>query len=198
MSAMLFGLQCYGQDRPGQGSQKGSASPSGPVVLKEKKAVRSRGGHGFAGVVVRLDSEAKTILVKGRGKVVTFDTTNPVLKGFRRMEEIKVGSYVSVAYTGVGIRIAKISKKEASMGGGEASMERSTGRAAGSKKEGLARMRVKTKGNTFGDVDENKDGKVSAVELSAVVKDLNLKQFKEYDRDGDGYLNEQEYRGVAK
>ena len=54
------------------------------------------------------------------------------------------------------------------------------------------------KGSGFRDVDENKDGKVTPVELSVVLKDLTMGQFKGYDRDSDGFLNESEFRAATK
>jgi hypothetical protein len=186
----------YAQDGQ-RGTPQGRIEKEAPPGRSgEVKAVRSRGGHGFVGIVLRVDPEARTILVRGGGKTVSFDVSNPILKGYRSLGEIKKGSYVSLAYTANAIRIGKSSR--AAVDRGEyGSVGRREGPTAG-KNSASKRMRVKTKGDGFNDIDENKDGRVSAVELSAVVKDLSLKQFKEYDKDGDGCLSESEFRAVVR
>ena len=156
-------------------------------------AARS-GGGGFVGVVTGIGADAKVISVRGGGKTVSFDASNPVLKGFRKLEDVKRGTTVSIAYTAQGVRIMR-----ASLAGGG-----STGPAvkepvakAAAKKTGLRGARVHVKGTGFRDVDENKDGKVTAVELSVIYKDLTMMQFKEYDKNGDGALSESEFRAAT-
>jgi hypothetical protein len=199
LGVMAFGSQCYSQDTSKVEAQSKAAKVSEAPKTKEKKTVkRHRSSHAFAGVVVRIDAEAKTIVVKGRGKAIGFDMSNPAIRGFRSIQDIKRGSYVSVAYTVDGIRIARISKSEASLAAREAGPGERGVRSGAAKKGTSGRVRVKTKGDDFADIDENKDGKVSAVEMSAVIKNLNMKEFKEYDRNGDGYLDDKEYRAVAR
>ncbi len=184
----VFGIRCYSQDTAQTGPKDKTQAESGSVRMKKAKTVKSRGHRAFTGIVMRVDTDAKTILVKGRGKAVAFDISNPTLKGFRGLRDIRKGNYVSVVYTAHGIRIARSSRSEA--GPERDEVVRGTAKRGGS---GSGRVRVKTKGEDFCDIDENKDGKVSAVELSAVVKNLNMQEFKEYDKDGDGYLNAKEY-----
>lgn len=163
----------------------GSADEGGS---RKAGAEKKRGGN-YSGVVARVDLEAKTITVKSGGKVVTFDASNPTFKGYGGLENIKTGNYAAVSYTAGGVRIAKSAKIS-----GESGVIREKPVIA--KKGADKRQRIREKGSGFFDVDENKDGKVTPVELSAVVKDLTMKQFKEYDRDGDGSLSQSEFRSV--
>ncbi|MBA4417336.1 MAG: hypothetical protein C0392_05435 [Syntrophus sp. (in: bacteria)] len=178
-----------------EGKSQGSNRNKNAVSAKSQKGKREniRRHQAFTGLIVHTDSAAKMISVKGRGRTVTFDVSNPFMKGYRSVEDLKSGDYVAVSYTFDGVRIVKITKSEALSDRGEISE-----RPATAKKGVSRRARVKEKGSTFNDVDENKDGKISPVELSAVVKDLQMKQFKEYDKDGDGYLSESEFQYVVK
>jgi hypothetical protein len=160
----------------------------------------SRGGGTFTGAVVWADPGTKTLTVKGRGRIVTFDATNPTFRGFKSLEDVREGSYVAVSYTSTGVRIAKTSKIESSV---EEPREKSVAAkgttARGAKKEPKKRIaRVQQKGIGFGDVDENKDGKVTPVELSVVMGDLTMEKFKQYDKNGDGCLSETEYRSALR
>jgi len=60
------------------------------------------------------------------------------------------------------------------------------------------RLRDKPRSSEFWDVDNNKDGKITAIELTVLYPDLTLQQFREYDKNGDGFLNEQEFRAAKK
>ncbi|HOE16583.1 MAG TPA: EF-hand domain-containing protein [Syntrophorhabdaceae bacterium] len=60
------------------------------------------------------------------------------------------------------------------------------------------RLRDRPMTSEFRDVDNNKDGKVSAVELSVIFPDLTLQQFREYDKNRDGVLDEQEFRAAKR
>ena len=56
---------------------------------------------------------------------------------------------------------------------------------------------MKTDGKSFADVDNNKDGKISAMELSVVIPNLTVEQFRQYDKNHDGYLNKAEFEQIA-
>jgi Ca2+-binding EF-hand superfamily protein len=56
---------------------------------------------------------------------------------------------------------------------------------------------MKTDGKSFADVDNNKDGKISAIELSVVIPGLTMEQFRQYDKNHDGYLNKAEFEQIA-
>ena len=57
-------------------------------------------------------------------------------------------------------------------------------------------QRIRTRGSGFDDVDANKDGKVNPVELSVIVPNLTMEQFKGFDKNSDGTLNRSEFRTV--
>lgn len=60
------------------------------------------------------------------------------------------------------------------------------------------RLRDKPRSSEFRDVDNSKDGKISAVELTVLFPDLTLQQFREYDKNGDGFLDESEFRAAKR
>jgi len=53
--------------------------------------------------------------------------------------------------------------------------------------------RAKTDGQNFEDVDNNKDGWISPVELCVLIPDMTMEQFRKYDKNGDGRLDRVEY-----
>ena len=187
--SVVFVAQGFGRET---GTDVGTGKAAGPVKVEKAGKQKARGGSGFVGVVVAVDQTTKIISVKGRGRIVTFDASSPTFRGFRRLEDVKVGTYAAVSYTRDGTRISKASKREAAAG-----PERSEERPTAAKKEPRKRIaRVQAKGISFFDVDENKDGKITPVELSVVVSDLTMEQFKAHDKNGDGCLNQSEYGTV--
>jgi hypothetical protein len=161
----------------------------------------------FAGTVVNVDVSEKIIAVAKRGIALTFDISNPTFKGYKDINEVKVGDYVSITSTNKGIKIAKTSaesfrpqeKKEevskriprpAPKPKKVASIPKET---LAPKKRSPVRVRERKVSRDFNDVDNNQDGKISPIELSIIIPDLTMKQFREYDRNGNGYLDESEY-----
>ena len=159
---------------------------------KTRHARTAKGSNSFTGVVAEVNQADKTISVRGRGTTITFDASNPIIKSGQKLEDFRVGSYVAVSYTPDGIRIARSSKKDA------ASAEARPAPAPGKREARSRAPRVRMKGAGFSDVDENKDGKITPVELSVVIGGITMQQFREYDRNGDGCLSETEYRAVPK
>ena len=53
-------------------------------------------------------------------------------------------------------------------------------------------------GESFENVDIKKDGKITPVELSIVIKDLTMEQFRKYDKKHRGYLDKKEYLEAVK
>jgi len=159
---------------------------------KARQARTMKGRSSFVGVVAAVDQADKTISIRGRGTTITFDASNPIMRPGQKLEDFRIGSYVAVSYTPDGIRISKSSKKDVS------SAEVRAAPVPGKKEARSRAPRVRTKGNGFSDVDENKDGKITPVELSVVLGGLTMQQFKEYDKNGDGCLSETEYRVVPK
>jgi hypothetical protein len=149
----------------------------------------------FTGTVIDVNAAVQTISVKDKGRTVTFDVSNPVLKGYRSIAGIRVGDRIALAYTRDGISITKLSGK-----GSRAEVERPRAKPEPkkSKKEGRIRVAARTQGTDFDDVDENKDGKVSPVELSVILPSLTLEDFRKHDKNGDGYLNRSEFKPIKR
>ena len=52
---------------------------------------------------------------------------------------------------------------------------------------------MKTDGKSFAEVDNNKDCKISPIELCVLVPDLTMEQFRQYDKNHDGHLDKAEF-----
>lgn len=61
---------------------------------------------GFVGTATLI--EENLMQVKDKKEVVTFDTSNPVLKGYKDLSDVVVGDTVAVEYTKDGIKITKL------------------------------------------------------------------------------------------
>jgi hypothetical protein len=166
----------------------------------------------FAGTVVNIDMSEKMITVAKRGIALTFDISNPKFNGYKDINEVKVGDYVSITSTDKSIKIAKTSaesfrpqvkKEEVSKPIPRpvpkpkkvASIPKET---LVPKKRSPVRVRERKVSRDFRDVDNNQDGKISPIELSVIIPDLTMKQFREYDKNGNGYLDESEYNLAVK
>ena len=191
-----LGTAVSAQEKPSPGIQ--------PLQSKEKQT-RPGVKADFVGVVAQVDLTARTIAVKSRGAIVTFDATSPILKGYRNLEQIKKGDRVALSYTGGGLRIVRTT------GTGLSEPEepaRPTPETVKPHKEATKspqnnrgkpiRMRERANSTEFRDVDNNGDGKISPVELCIVVPDLTIEKFRTYDRNGDGSLSSSEYNLFRK
>jgi hypothetical protein len=140
--------------------------------------------------------------VKNKGIVVTFDVVNPVLKGYKSLEQIRVGDKIAISYTGDGARITKttgmhnIIQQETVKPISES--ERQKHIPPKTNKGRPVRVKERINSRYFRDVDNNNDGRITPIELSAVIPNLTVEDFKKYDRNGDGYLNETEYNTINK
>ena len=162
---------------------------------KGTSAQQSRGSRGrvdFVGDVVKMDPESRTMTLRSGGHAVSFDVSNAVLKGYGSIAAIKKGDRVGAGYTTHGIHITKLSKIAAQAGTGKA-----FGEGAPSlnrpKKPSLFARRTKTDGKSFADVDNNKDGRISPIELSVLIPNLTMEQFRQYDKNHDGHLDKAEF-----
>ena len=138
---------------------------------------------GYYGEVANVDVAAKTLTVKTKKDAVTFDMANAKFKGYKDAGEIKVGDKVTAKYSKDGIDVKKIAaakpaKKE---------------KPAVEKKEKPA---AKKKG--FKDIDTNKDGKITIEELTIVFVNVTPEMFKQFDKNNDGALDEQEFKDASK
>ena len=160
----------------------------------------------FVGKVVRFDAVSHVLSVKGSGTVVTFDTSTIAVAGYRSVEDIRKGDTIGVVYTPSGVKVVRApsgkgpSAAPREVAPGPAPHETaSKAPAPPQEKKGatmtrkLQRRQQKGNGQGFEDCDVNKDGKVTPVELSVVIPDVTMGQFKEYDADHNGCLNLAEF-----
>ncbi len=161
----------------------------------------------FTGTITRLDTETRIVALKtASGKAFAFDLVNPVLRGYDKLSDIKIDDTVCLGYINDGIAIVKGETFPADLRPQTAADElvrmppTSTKRSKNNRSNHAAPVRVKYKVNrlSFADVDNNKDGKISPVELGTVLPSLTMENFKKYDRNGDGYLDPNEYKAVRK
>mgnify|MGYP000876731853 CR=1 FL=1 len=132
---------------------------------------------GFYGEVTNVDAAAKTLTVKTKKDTVTFDLAKATFKGYKDISEIKVGDKVAAKYSKDGIDIKKIA-------------------AAKPAKEKKEKPAAKKKG--FKDIDANKDGKITIEELTVVFVNVTPEMFKQFDKSGDGALDEKEFNDALK
>ncbi len=150
-------------------------------------------GRSINGEVVRVDSAAKTMSVRSGGALINFDISNPVLQGYGSLTSIRKGDRVGLSYTANGIRIARLGK-----GAPESPSvaEKQPGPAAKKQKKSLFVRRIKADDRSFSSVDNNKDGKISPIELSVIIPNLTVEQFRQYDRNNDGRLDRNEFEQI--
>ncbi len=158
----------------------------------------------FTGKVTRIDTTAREISLQTSDKRLAFDLINPVLRGYHNVSDIKVGDTVSLGYIPKGIAIVKGEtfpedlKPQTAADDLSAKAKGKNLRQTASKR--AAPVRVKHKVNTlsFANIDNNKDGKISPVELGCVMPSVTMESFRRYDRNGDGCLDANEYKSVRK
>ncbi len=196
----LLNIVTFAQEKPASATQ-----PAAPKEKQVKALAGSRAKPAFIGIVAQVDPVGKTVAVKSRGAIVTFDANNPVLKGYKSLEQVKRGDRIAVSYTADGVRIARATGTER-----EQARESVRPAAEAAKQQGQAtrtakiskgrpvRVRERTNSIEFNDVDNNGDGKISPVELCTVIPDLTVEKFKTFDRNGDGSLSSSEYNVLKK
>jgi hypothetical protein len=195
-------------------AQEEPASAKPPLDSKKKRvkalAETTVKPH-FVGTVTEVNLSERTIAAKGKVTVITFDVANPVLKGYKSIEQIKRGDRVAISYIPGGVRIATAGATGAALPKEQlrapepvrpvpdvARPKQETTKTAKINKGRPVRVRERTNSTEFRDVDNNGDGRISPVELGTVVPDLTLEKFKTYDRNGDGTLSSSEYSSLKK
>ena len=182
----LFITGTCGQGRTHATDNEPPASPPKRVAASPAGLRRVAAKPAFSGRVVRIDLASGTLSLKNRENTVTFDASTPVLSGYRAVSDIRVGDSVAVSYVPDGIRVGRLlDRPGADVETPPASRQRRTGR--------LLRRDPRARGTDFDDVDANKDGKITPVELSAVIPDITLDRFRQHDANHDGYLNRDEF-----
>jgi len=203
LACCLFLANGYGQEGPKAGSEKARGQrrerSGGGARLSE--GMRMRGG--FSGKVVEVNPGSGTFSLQQGGNVVGFDASNPVLSGYRTLSDMRVGDLVKVSYTATGIEVTKLGGRREMLPVKEARPEqqRREARPAEKRVKGAAKLLKRPKkgnGESFEDVDLKKDGKITPVELSIVIKDLTMDQFRGYDKKHRGYLNREEFQEAMR
>ncbi|MCX5804642.1 MAG: EF-hand domain-containing protein [Proteobacteria bacterium] len=162
-------------EKPGaeKAAPEKAAEPEKPKPKPKPKGV-------FIGDVAAVDTAAKTATVeskygmKGEKGSVTFDLNNAKFKGYKAAGDIQVGDKIAAKYVKDGIEVKKI---------------------AGKKPEKAKKEAVKPK-KSFKDLDTNKDGKITIEELVIVFVNITPEQFKALDKNGDGTLDEKEFKAM--
>lgn len=179
-------------------------------VVNPDGSIRATYKMTFTGNVTTIDPIKRTISIKTKDQYLSFDLIDPVLRGYNTVSDIKISDVVSLAYVPKGTAIAKGETFPEDLMGETvpdqivpARSRMKTSRNSSSSRSSsnhAAPVRVKYKVNrlTFGEIDNNKDGKISPVELGTVLPSVTMEEFKKYDRNGDGGLDEKEYKAVKK
>lgn len=185
-----------------QGKKVTEKSVKDKTVKPSKLIIKARSKGDFFGTVAHINMVSKTITLRNKGIMVTFDVLNPVFRGYKSLEQIRIGDKAAISYTSGGTRITKAThmhgtaQEEAAKPLSESARQKHG--AAKTDKKRPVRVKERTNSNHFKDVDNNNDGRITPIELSAVVPNLTVEDFKKYDRNGDGYLNESEYNAIYK
>jgi hypothetical protein len=154
----------------------------------------------YVGEVLKVDADSRSMTLRSGGSTVNFDISNAVLQGYGTITGIKKGDRVGAGYTKDGIHITKLPRVAEKTGPETGPPEKNvpgSPHVQKPKKPSPFARRAKTDGKSFADVDNNKDGKISPVELSVVIPDLTVEQFRQYDKNRDGYLNKAEFEQIT-
>ena len=138
----------------------------------------------FVGEVMNVDLQSRTMTLRNGRNLINFDISNAVLKGFGSLTDIKRGQTVGVRYLPDAIHVERTGAVTASAP--------PTKKVQTAKKQQFSR-RVKTDGLSFFDVDNNKDGHISPIELCVPFPNLTMEQFRQYDTNHDGRLDKAEF-----
>ena len=204
-------VSAYGQEGP-KAASAGRDGTAGASAGRPDARPAARAA--FTGSVVAVDVGAATFSLKERGSVVGFDASNPVLTGYRTLSDMRVGDKVKVSYTATGIEVLKLGGRHERLEKKETANEPQAFPAKPVEKpqppqagpvekptkvaKKLPRRVKKGSGEDFEDVDLKKDGKITPVELSIVIKDLTMDQFRKYDKKHRGYLDKHEFQEAVK
>ncbi len=188
----LFITGAYGQKWTHAADKEPPASPPKRAAVNPASLRRTASKPDFSGRVVRINLALETLSLKSGEATVTFDASMPVLSGYRAFSDIRVGDSVAVSYALAGIRVARLLGRPgaADVGIPPTIRQRSMGR--------LLRRDPRGSGGDFNDVDANKDGKITPVELSVLIPDITLDRFRQHDANNDGYLNRAEFSETVR
>jgi hypothetical protein len=225
--SFIFCLPCVAQETQAEGKSVASSpaekelkDANGPSKKETQQLVirvKTKQKVDFSGTVTNVDLEAATLSIRSQGKTISFDMSKAILMGYRSTGEIKKGDEVSVGYTPLGLQIQKgtfaITHREPvspkvtpqetvpqKVTHQEPAARKATAKVDATKPQKIVPIRMKDNKNptSFEDIDNNKDGKITPIELCVLMPGLTLQTFKEYDRNGDGCLNKSEFNAVKR
>lgn len=186
-------------ERREQDSNKSNKNETQQFVIR----VKTKQKVDFSGTVNSVDPSSASLSIRNQGKTISFDMSRVILMGYESIGEIKKGDKISVGYTAYGLQIRKgifATTHQDTAPRRQATSQKVTIRVdtAKQKKGAPIRMVDNRYPKSFNTIDNNKDGKVTPIELCVLVPDLTLQRFKEYDKNGDGCLNESEFNTAKK
>jgi hypothetical protein len=185
----------------------GTAAPDKPTQLRHDAISSVRTSSAYYGRVNKLSETSGILTVAGKNGVVTFDISNPILMGYRSITDIKEGDFIGVQYDRNGIRIIKKGNEnklleQEIVGKPQPTHKQSVATTQNNMKKKPSQLKRLEKSDSeikaFGDIDVNKDGKLSPVELSTMIRDLTMVQFRQYDKNRNGYLDKKEFIYISK
>jgi hypothetical protein len=212
--SFMVSFPCLAQETKSE-----APKPTSPAVETEKKEdrssekktqqfvvrVKTKKKVDFSGTVSHVDPETATLSIRNKGKTISFDMSTPILAGYQSTRDIRRGDTVSVGYTQFGLQIRKgvfsVTHPETAPVAEKTSAPKKTIARAGTakhRKNGPIWMKEIKNPTSFQDVDNNKDGQITPIELCVMIPGLTMQKFKEYDKNGDGCLNEAEFMAVKR
>ncbi|MBA4391749.1 MAG: hypothetical protein C0399_12550 [Syntrophus sp. (in: bacteria)] len=211
--SFIASFSCLAQEAKTEGQKAATPSIAPAVETGKKESVSSKKASqqfivrvktkkkvDFSGTVAHVDPETATLSIRNKGKTISFDMSNPILMGYQSTREIKRGDAVSVGYTQFGLQIRKgvfsLTHSETTPRAESITKPKKTTAKPG--KNTPVRMKEMKNPTSFQDIDNNKDGKITPIELCVMIPGLTIQQFKEYDKNGDGCLNESEFMAIKR
>jgi len=197
-----------------EGKQEAGNTTSQKETQQFVIRVKTKQKVDFSGTVNAIDPSSATLSIRNQGKTISFDMSRAILVGYESIGEIKRGDKISVGYTPYGLQIRKgifaithqdttprqqvTSQKVTPQ---ETAPQKTVTRVDTAKPKKGAPIRMTDNNRypkSFSNIDNNKDGKITPIELCVLVPDLTLQRFKEYDKNGDGCLNESEFNTAKR